>query len=117
MLGFTRDETFRPLGSIGSVADYEAAVRRNFPQTADALIKAYAAADLASAQRAATDMGRDASVGLSMFNWASAQREFGKAPAFASVSVSYTHLDVYKRQTGRWQRRACPRARLPLCTN
>ncbi|MCC6632729.1 MAG: carboxylesterase family protein [Gammaproteobacteria bacterium] len=83
MLGFTRDETFRPLGSIGSVADYEAAVRRNFPQTADALIKAYAAADLASAQRAATDMGRDASVGLSMFNWASAQREFGKAPAFA----------------------------------
>ena len=83
MLGFTRDESFRPLGAIGSVADYEAAVRRNFPQNADALLKAYPATDLASAQRAATDMGRDASVGLSMVNWASAQREFGKAPVYA----------------------------------
>jgi len=83
MLGFTRDESFRPLGSIGSVSDFEAAVRRNFPQNAEALLKAYPATDLASAQRAATDMGRDASVGLAMFNWASVQRELGKAPVYA----------------------------------
>ena len=33
MLGFTRDESFRPMGEVNSVADYEAAVRKQFPQT------------------------------------------------------------------------------------
>jgi para-nitrobenzyl esterase len=83
ILGFTRDESFRSLGKIGSVADLEAAVRRTFPANADAILKAYPAADATSAARAATDIGRDASMGLSMANWARAQARFGKAPAYA----------------------------------
>ena len=83
MLGFTRDESFRSLGAVGSPADLAAAVKRVFPATADAILKAYPAADAAGAVRAATDIGRDASVGSSMFNWARAQQQHGKAPAYA----------------------------------
>lgn len=83
MLGFTRDESFRSLGAVNSAADLEGAVRRNFPRQADAVLAAYRATDAASAQRAATDLGRDASVGIAMANWARTQHEFGKAPAYA----------------------------------
>jgi para-nitrobenzyl esterase len=82
MLGFTRDESFRPLGAINSVADYEAAIRSNFPGQSQAVLSAYPARNVDEAKRAAIDVSRDASVGLSMWNWASAQREFGKAPVY-----------------------------------
>jgi para-nitrobenzyl esterase len=83
MLGFTRDESFRSLGPVATLADFESAVRRNFPRQADAILAAYQATDGASAQRAAVDIGRDASVGIAMANWARTQHEFGKAPVFA----------------------------------
>ncbi|MEY2855518.1 MAG: hypothetical protein RL030_2650, partial [Pseudomonadota bacterium] len=83
MMGFTRDESFRPLGTVNSVADYEAAVHLQFPGTADRILAAYPARDAASARRAAVDIGRDASLGLQMSSWARAQAEFGAAPAFA----------------------------------
>ena len=83
MLGFTRDESFRPMGEINSVADYEAAVRTQFPQTAPGVLAAYPAKDVAGARRAAVDVGRDASLGLRMSEWARAQSEFGTAPVYA----------------------------------
>jgi para-nitrobenzyl esterase len=83
MMGFTRDESFRPLGMVNSVADYEAAVRLQFPATADRILAAYPARDAVSARRAAVDIGRDASLGLQMSGWARAQAEFGAAPVFA----------------------------------
>jgi len=83
MLGFTKDESFRSLGPIASVAEYETAVRRTFPANPTAVLAAYKATDTASAVRAATDVGRDSSVGGQMASWARAQAEFGKSPAYA----------------------------------
>jgi len=83
MLGFTRDESFRSLGNVQSVAELQAAVRREFPGNAEAILAAYPASDTASARRAATDIGRDASLGVQMFAWASAQQRWGRSPAFA----------------------------------
>jgi len=83
MLGFTRDESFGSLGPVASVAELEAAVRRTFPRTADAVLAAYRATDAASARRAAADIGRDMSVGAQMANWARAQAKYSRSPAYA----------------------------------
>jgi para-nitrobenzyl esterase len=83
MLGFTRDESFRPLGPITSVAELEVAVRRTFPSTAPAVLAAYRAVDGQSAARAAADISRDSSVGLQMANWARAQEKHSQSPAYA----------------------------------
>jgi para-nitrobenzyl esterase len=83
MLGFTRDESFRPLGAVTSVADLEAAVRRMFPVTATQVLKKYRATDAAGAARAAADIARDSSVGAQMANWARAQAEHSQSPAYA----------------------------------
>ena len=83
MIGFTRDESFRSLGPVASVAELEAAVGRVFPSTAPAVIAAYRAHDAASAARAAVDIGRDASVGAQMASWARAQAKFSRSPAYA----------------------------------
>ncbi len=74
MLGFTADESFRAMGPVQTKADFEAAVRRLFPATADAVLKAYAARTDADAGRAAADVQRDATVGVQMAGWARAQR-------------------------------------------
>src|SRR6185503_2615652 len=83
MLGFTRDESFRSLGPVVSVAELESAVRRTFPNTAAAVLAAYPATDAAGAARAAADIGRDSSVGAQMANWARAQAKYSRAPAYA----------------------------------
>lgn len=83
MVGFTRDESFRSLGPVASVAELEAAVRQMFPATAAAVLKAYPATDAMSAARAAADIGRDASVGAQMANWAQAQARYSRSPAYA----------------------------------
>ena len=79
LAGFTRDESFRPLGPIASPADLEAAVRARFPARADRIIAAYADSEPA---RAAADIARDATVGAQMANWVAAQQRFGHAPAY-----------------------------------
>ncbi len=79
MLGFTRDERFATLGPAKTVAEYEAVVRKTFPYTAAAVLKAYPARDDAGVQRALVDVMRDMSVGRQMFLWAQAS----KAPAYA----------------------------------
>ena len=87
MLGFTKDESFRSLGPVASVAEYEAAVRRTFPANTTAVLAAYRASDTASAVRAAADIGRDSSVGAQMASWARAQAEFSESPAYAYFFV------------------------------
>lgn len=82
MIGFTRDESFRSLGPIASVADYDKAVRTTFPKQADALLRAYPARTLDEARRAARDIERDSTLGLQMDQWARAQAAYGKAPVF-----------------------------------
>jgi para-nitrobenzyl esterase len=83
MLGFTRDESFRPLGPVASVAELESAVRQSFPSTATAVLAAYRATDAQGAARAAADISRDSSVGAQMANWARAQAKFSESPAYA----------------------------------
>ena len=82
LIGFTRDESFASFGSAKTVAEYEAIVRRVYPEQANNVLKAYAAATDADVFRAQTDLQRDASVGRQMAGWARAQRS-GKAPAYA----------------------------------
>jgi para-nitrobenzyl esterase len=79
MIGFTRDEAFASLGVVKSVADYEAAITRAFPQTAAAILKAYPAKTDADVARAVADVQRDSSVGRQMAGWARLQ----KAPTYA----------------------------------
>ncbi len=83
MIGFTRDESFRSLGPIASVADYEKAVRAAFPVKADDVLRRYPATSLETARRAARDIERDATLGLQMDGWARAQATNGRAPVYA----------------------------------
>jgi para-nitrobenzyl esterase len=79
MIGFTRDEAFASLGVVKSVADYEAAIARTFPQTSAAVLKAYPAKTDGDVSRAVADVQRDSSVGRQMVGWARLQ----KAPTYA----------------------------------
>jgi para-nitrobenzyl esterase len=80
LIGYTRDESFRPFGPIKTRAELEVAVRQRYPQQADALLKAYADPDPA---RAAADIARDGTVGRQMALWAQAQARYGTQPVYA----------------------------------
>ena len=80
LIGYTRDESFRPLGQIKSAGDEEKAVRERFAAQADHILASYGSADPA---RAAADIARDSTVGLQMAEWARFQRDNGKQPAYA----------------------------------
>lgn len=73
MLGFTRDESFRSLGSVRTRADYEGAVRNAFPASVETVLKAYPAKTDADVARAVADVQRDSSLGLQMSGWARSQ--------------------------------------------
>ena len=80
LIGYTLDESFRPLGAIKDAAALKGAVEARFGAAAPAILAAYADADPA---RAAADIARDATVGRQMAGWADHQRRFGTAPAYA----------------------------------
>lgn len=80
LIGYTRDESFRPLGPIADRATLAAAVQERFGANAPSILAAYGTADPA---RAATDIARDATVGRQMADWARHQQRYGKAPAYA----------------------------------
>ncbi|WP_374281055.1 carboxylesterase/lipase family protein [Novosphingobium sp.] len=82
MVGFTRDERFANLGPASTVAEYQAAVRKAFPQTGEQVLKAYPVKDDAGVNRALVDIMRDMSVGSQMFNWAGANVKYGTQPAY-----------------------------------
>jgi para-nitrobenzyl esterase len=79
LIGYTRDESFRPLGSVHTVQELDNAVRSRFPDKAEAILAAYGKEEPA---RAAADIARDATVGRQMADWATYQQRFGKKPAF-----------------------------------
>ncbi|MBK9011192.1 carboxylesterase family protein [Novosphingobium sp.] len=79
LIGYTRDESFRPLGPVNDAAALAAAVRARFPTNGDAVLAAYGATDPA---RAAADIARDSTVGLQMAGWAASQQAHGKAAAY-----------------------------------
>lgn len=80
LIGYTRDESFRPLGPVTTPQELKAAVTARFGTAADAILAAYAGSD---PTRAATDIARDATVGRQMADWAAAQRRFGAQPVYA----------------------------------
>lgn len=80
LIGYTRDESFRPLGPVTTPQELKAAVTARFGTAADAILAAYAGSDPA---RAAADIARDATVGRQMADWAAAQRRFGTQPVYA----------------------------------
>lgn len=80
LIGYTRDESFRPFGPINSQADFASAVATRYPANAAQVVKAYTAADPA---RAAADLARDGTVGRQMADWALAQSRNGTAPVYA----------------------------------
>jgi len=80
LIGYTRDESFRPFGPVTTPEQLAAAVHERFPAEADAVLAAYAGTDPA---RAAADIARDSTAGRQMLLWAAAQQRNGKAPAYA----------------------------------
>ncbi len=73
LIGFTRDESFKSLGPLNTVADYRTAVRKTWPDRADLILKRWPARTDADVARAKANLERDASVGLQMANWARLQ--------------------------------------------
>jgi len=80
LIGYTRDESFRPFGPLADSTALGAAVKARFPVSGDAVLAAYAGSEPA---RTAADIARDSTVGLQMASWAANQQAHGKAPAFA----------------------------------
>jgi para-nitrobenzyl esterase len=83
MIGYTRDENFMSLGPVKTIVEWQAAIRKAFPQTAEVVLKAYPVKSEADVSRAVADVQRDATLGRQMFGWARAQAANGKAPAYA----------------------------------
>lgn len=82
LIGYTRDESFRPLGEIRSATALTAAVQTRFGSAAEPILAAYAASDSDPA-RSAVDISRDSTVGRQMADWARYQQRYGTQPAFA----------------------------------
>ncbi len=82
MIGITRDERFANLGPATTRAEYESVVRAAFPRNADAVLRAYPAAEDADVARALVDLMRDMSVGRQMHTWAEASARHGSAPVY-----------------------------------
>lgn len=80
LIGYTRDESFRPLGPVKDRAALAAVVRDRFGKQADRILAAY---DDSDAARAAADIARDATVGTQMSEWATYQARYGRQPAYA----------------------------------
>jgi para-nitrobenzyl esterase len=79
LIGYTRDESFRPLGPVTTPQELKVAVTARFGAAADAILAACLAA---IRRRAAADIARDATV-RQMADWAAAQRRFGTQPVYA----------------------------------
>jgi len=82
MVGYTSDEGFMSLGTVNSVADYQAAVHRAFAENAAAVLAAYPAVDGAEASTQARAIARDATLGRMTRGWAQAQALNGTSPTY-----------------------------------
>jgi para-nitrobenzyl esterase len=79
LIGYTRDESFRPFGPVPDRDTLNRALRERFGTKADAISTAYGSED---ANRAAIDIARDSTVGRQMADWAGYQQRFGTSPAY-----------------------------------
>jgi para-nitrobenzyl esterase len=91
LIGYTRDESFRPLGPVKDRAALERAARASFGDRARTILAAYNSGD---ASRDAADISRDATVGAQMGAWAFHQQRYGKSPAYAYL---FTRRQPYAR--------------------
>jgi para-nitrobenzyl esterase len=82
MIGFTHDEGFMSLGAIKSLEDYKTAIAKAFPDTAEAILKAYPAKGTAEAATQARLIARDATLGRMTDGWANAQARSATKPAY-----------------------------------
>ena len=83
MVGFTRDEGFSAIGGAQTVEQYRGFLQEAYGVKAEELFRLYPASTDAEARRAARDVARDSTLGLSMFVWAELQTEQGDEPAFS----------------------------------
>jgi para-nitrobenzyl esterase len=83
VVGFTRDEGFSAIGSATTLEQYQRFLSEAYGDNAGELLQLYPAGTDAEARRAARDVARDSTLGLSMYAWAKLQSEHGKAPAYS----------------------------------
>jgi para-nitrobenzyl esterase len=83
VVGFTRDEGFSAIGSATTLDQYRTFLAEAYGDNAEELLRLYPAATDAEARRAARDVARDSTLGLSMYAWAKLQSEHGNAPAYS----------------------------------
>jgi len=82
MIGFTRDEGFSPIGRAQDLEQYHRFVGQAYGDNAEDLLRQYPATSDTEARRAARDIARDSTMGLSMWNWANLQYSNGKQPVY-----------------------------------
>jgi para-nitrobenzyl esterase len=80
-VGFTRDEAFSGLAGATSAEDYADRVRAAYPAEAERLLTLYPATG--DWKRTATDLARDASLGVMTRRWAQGQAGPDRQPAYA----------------------------------
>ncbi|HSD68446.1 MAG TPA: carboxylesterase family protein [Woeseiaceae bacterium] len=83
MVGFTRDEGFSAIGGARTLDQYQGFLQEAYGDKAEELFRLYPATTDAEARRAARDVARDSTLGLSMYVWAELQTAHGDAPAFS----------------------------------
>lgn len=79
--GYTRDESFHPIGRAVTEEAFLEGLQQHWPDRAEALAAHY---DVAArgVRRAAVDLSRDAAMGGATLRWARAQVEHGEAPVW-----------------------------------
>ena len=82
VVGFTRDEGFSAIGSATTLQQYRDFLSEAYGDKAAELLQLYPASNDDEARRAARDVARDSTLGLSMYAWAKLQSEHGKSPAY-----------------------------------
>jgi para-nitrobenzyl esterase len=92
LLGFTRDESFNEISHVGGLREYRDYAHKLYGDRADELLSLYPAGDDAQARRAATDVGRDSTLGVEMRTWAQAQLTHGKEPVYVYM---FSHVHPY----------------------
>lgn len=102
IVGFTRDESFGGIGAVTGMADLAEKARARFGDNAGQFLKLYPAATDAAARAQARVADRDATMAISMLNWATLQHANGRAPVYSyqfsrphsyAPGVTFTDLD------------------------
>ena len=102
MLGFARDESLGGLGAVKDLADYRARVQTKYGARASEFLALYPASSDEEARRQAREADRDATMVLSMSEWAKAQTRTGHAPVYSYMfarphsyapGITFTDMD------------------------